>query len=214
MSKGVPIEEYRFRILLDHASKFGALMGGIQWYGPALSDTLPQSNLLHGEFWHSTADFHDSLQEMRDYCRKHPDNHGLDHAHVYALDGRGGAMKFHAYLWTPIMGDAMQPLDYGRAVDPHNRAYSSCILETFLAQKKAVKTSTVVKRALPLALQRLGAGVSEETHNVLLHKALTVMMNTEPLVFTRRFDSDHSPSGQFTMVEHLGIYDKEPTWLL
>lgn len=214
MRQGVPIEEYRFRSLLDHAFKFGALMGGIQWYGPALSDTLPQSNLLHGEFWHSTADFHDSLQEMRDYCRKHPDNHGLDHAHVYALDGRGGAMKFHAYLWTPIKGDAMQPLDYGRAVDPHNRAYSSCILETLLAQKKAVKTSTVVKRALPLALKRLGAGVSDETHNVLLHKALTVMMNTEPLICTRRFDSDHSPSGQFTMVEHLGIYDKEPTWLL
>ena len=28
MSKGVPIEEYRFRSLMDHAFKFGALMGG------------------------------------------------------------------------------------------------------------------------------------------------------------------------------------------
>ncbi len=47
-------------------------MGGIQWFGQPLSDDLPDSNLLHGSFWHSTADFHDSLQEMRDYCRAIP----------------------------------------------------------------------------------------------------------------------------------------------
>ena len=98
MKHGVPIEEYRFRSLLDHVVQFQCLMGGIQWFGPPLSDDLPDTNLLHGEFWHSTADFHDSLQEMRDFCRAHPDNHGLHHAHVYALDGRAGAMKFHAYL--------------------------------------------------------------------------------------------------------------------
>jgi hypothetical protein len=158
MKQGVQIEEYRFRSLLDHAVKFQCLMGGIQWYGPPLSVDLPESNLLHGEFWHSTADFYDSLQEMRDYCRTYPDRHGLHHAHIYALDGRDGAMKFHAYLWKPETGDTMQSLDYDRVIDPHNRAYSSCILDSLLAQKKAVKRSTVVKRALPLAQRRLGAG--------------------------------------------------------
>lgn len=214
MKQGVPIEEYKFRSLLDHVVQFQCLMGGIQWFGQPLSDDLPDSNLLHGEFWHSTADFHDSLQEMRDYCRKHPDNHGLHYAHVYALDGRAGAMKFHAYLWKPETGDTMQPLDYGRAVDPYNRAYSSCILDALLMQKKAVKTSTVVKRALPLAQRRLGAGASDDVHTVLLNRALTVMMNTEPLLFHRQFDNPNHPSGHYTMVEHLGIYDKDATWLL
>lgn len=214
MKHGVPIEEYKFRSLLDHVVQFQCLMGGIQRFGPPLADDLPDSNLLHGEFWHSTADFHDSLHEMRDYCCAHPDNHGLHHAHVYALDGRAGAMKFHAYLWKPETGDTMQPLDYERAIDPHNRAYSSCIFDALLMQKKAVKTSTVVKRALPLAQRRLGAGASDDVHTVLLNKALTVMMNTEPLVFSQRFNSPHHPSGQYTMVEHLGIYDKDATWLL
>ncbi|MDR7125453.1 hypothetical protein [Pseudotabrizicola sp. 4114] len=214
MKQGGSIEEYRFRSLLDHAVQYRALMGGVQLYGPPLSENLPQSNLLYGRFWHSRNDLFDSLKELWGYCRNHRGNHGLDHVHVYALDGREGTRKFHAYLWKPETGDAMLPLDYGRAIDPHNRAYSAFILRTLLEQKKAIKTSTVVKRALPLAQHHFGSGVSDETLGVLLHKALKVMIASEPLIYSKELINPRSPTGRYTTVEHLGIYDKDATWLL
>lgn len=215
MSRGVKIEEYQFRSLLDNAVQFRSLMGGIQWYGPAPADSLPQANLLNGEFWYSAAEFHDALGIMWKYCQTNPDTHGLDHALIYVFDGRDGSIKFHAYLWKPETGDTMQPLDYGRAVAPLDRHYSypGCILDALLDQKKAVKASTVVKRALPLAVKRFGTGASDETHTVLLHNALKTIMQTEPLIYSRDDLSPHSPTGRFTMVEHLGIYDKDATWL-
>jgi hypothetical protein len=51
-------------------------------------------------------------------------------------------------------------------------------------------------------------------HGILLNKALTVMMNNEPLIYAEQFDNPNHPSGHYTMVEHLGIYDKDATWLL
>lgn len=216
MARGVRIEEYQFRSLLEHAVMHRILMGGIQWYGPPPTVSLQQSNLLNGEFWYSAAEFHDALGEMWRYCQANPDTHGQHHALIYAFDGRSGKTKFHAYLLKPATGDTMQPLDYRRAVDPLDRHYSypACILDALLAQKKAVKTSTVIKRALPMARQRLGKGATDDVHNVQLHNALKAMMQIEPLIHRKDDPSDYSPTGRFTMVEHLGIYDKDATWLL
>ena len=215
MTSGVKIEEHQFRVTLDHSAAHFRLMGGIQWYGPSAIENMPQSNLLDGRLWYSTEEFHDALGSMWKYCQANPDTHGQHHALIYVFDGRAGTIKFHAYVWKPETGDTMQSLDYGRAVDPLDRhaSYPACILDALLAQKKAVKASTVVKRALPLAVKRLGAGASDETHIVLLHNALKTMIQTEPLIFSRDDPSNYSPTGRFTMVEHLGIYDKDATWL-
>ncbi len=215
MSSGIKIEEHQFRVMLDHSAAHSRLMGGIQWYGPSTLENMPDSNLLDGRLWYSTDEFHDALGSMWRYCQANPDTHGLDHALIYVFDGRAGTMKFHAYLWKPETGDTMHPLDYGRAVDPLDRhfSYPGCILDALLAQKKAVRASTVVKRALSLARDRFGSGTTDEAHNVKLHGALKAMMQTEPLIHRREDISPHSPTGRFTMVEHLGIYDKDATWL-
>lgn len=215
MSNGIKIEEHQFRVTLAHAATSFRLMGGIQWYGRSTIETMPDSNLLDGRLWYSTDEFHDALGSTWQYGQANLGSLGLDHALIYVFDGRAGTMKFHAYLWKPETGDTMQALDYGRAVDPLDRhfSYPGCILDALLAQKKAVRASTVIKRALLFARERLGTGTSDETHSTLLHGALKAMMQTEPLIHRREDISPHSPTGRFTMIEHLGIYDKDATWL-
>lgn len=208
MAKGIPIDETQFRVHLNHAVHMKIMFGGFQWYGPPAVDKLPQSNLLHGELFYGADDFHDKLGSMFRYCNNNPDNNGLGHALIYVFDGREGRPKFHHYLWTPETGDEMRAVDYRRAVDP-NDFHSAFAFEALMKQTKAVKVSTVVRHAFKALRRVQGDGGSDQLHKASLRRAIMSILQREPLVFSKPVNNAYGG----TMIEHLGIYDKEPTWL-
>jgi len=207
----VPVEETQFKVLLEHAERMQIMFGGIQWYGPPLCPGMPQSNLLHGEMFYLAREFLDALASMQRYCTQHPTDHGLDQALIYVFDGRYKSFKFHHYLWTPSMGETMQTVDYWAAVPMDY--YARHAFDALMAQKKAVKVSTVVNAAFKRVRREMGADSTDEHHKAALHSAVAGLIRTNPLVHSRRVTSSYSPSGGYTMVEHFGIYDRNPTWL-
>ncbi|WP_170459625.1 hypothetical protein [Ruegeria arenilitoris] len=207
----VPVDETQFKALLEHAERMRVMFGGIQWYGPAQVPGMPQSNLLHGEMFYSAADFLDAIAAMRRYCSAHPSDHGLDHALIYVFDGREKRPKFHHYLWTPDLGASMQTVDYWSAVPADY--YARHAFYSLMAQKKAVKVSTLVNAAFKRVRREMGADGTDDHHKTALRGAMAGLIGTNPLVHSRRVTSPYSPGGSYTMVEHFGIYDRNPTWL-
>lgn len=212
MRQGVKIEEFRFPALLDHAVKNKYLFGGFQWYGTPIAPDMPQSNLLNGQVFYGTADFHDVLAETFRYCQTYPDAHGLDHAMIFVFDGRNGSKKFHNYIWRPETGDTLQPVDYGRCVN-QDSLHSRCAFAALMAQKKPVKVSTVARAGLAKLRDIIGEGTCDERQLMGIRSALSAIINTDPLINTQRVENSHIPGGGYTLVEHLGIYDKDATWL-
>ncbi|MBO9477237.1 hypothetical protein J7382_06800 [Shimia sp. R11_0] len=207
----VPVDETQFKTLLEHAERMRVMFGGIQWYGPAQVPGMPQSNLLHGEMFYSAVDFLDAIAAMRRYCSAHPNDHGLDHALIYVFDGREKGPKFHHYLWTPDLGASMQTVDYWAAVPTD---YYAChAFDALMAQKKAVKVSTVVNAAFKQVRKEMGADGSDEHLKAALRTAVAGFIGTNQLIHSKRVTNFHSPSGGYTMIEHLGIYDRNPTWM-
>ncbi|MEC8631278.1 MAG: hypothetical protein VXY73_14405 [Pseudomonadota bacterium] len=211
MSKHVPVVEIHFKSLLEHAERMKVMFGGFQWYGPPITPGLPQSNLLNGQMFYSAPDFFDMLREMQIYCIRHPNDHGLDHALIYVFDGRDERPKFHHYLWKPLMGATMERVDYWKAVP--DDFYARHAFDALMAQRKPVKVSTVVNAALKRVRGDMGADGTDDAHRAALRSAVAAFINTNPLVHSQRVDSPKNPHGGYTMVEHLGIYDREPKWL-
>lgn len=210
MLKHVPVLEIQFKSLLEHAERMKVMFGGIQWYGAPVASGFPQSNLLNGEMFYSGVDFLDAVREMQIYCIRNPD-HDLDHALIYVFDGREDRPKFHHYLWKSRMGHTMERVDYKQAVP--NDFYARQAFDALMAQRKPMKVSTVVNAALKRVREDKGADGSDDAHSAALRSAVAGFINTNPLVHSQRVDSPKNPHGGYTMVEHLGIYDRKPKWL-
>ncbi len=210
MSKHVPVIEAQFKSLLEHAERMEIMFGGFQWYGAPVTPGLPRSNLLHGEMFYSGVDFLDTLREMQLYCIRQTDR-GLDHALIYVFDGRDGRPKFHQYLWKPRMGHTMERVDYRQAVPDY--FYARHAFDALMAQRKPVKVSTVVNAALKRVRGDMGVDGTDDNHKAALRSAVAAFINTNALVHSQRVGSPKNPHGGYTMVEHLGIYDREPKWL-
>lgn len=213
MAHSVPVEEFRFKSLIKHSMQHRVMFGGIQWRGPPADEYLPQSNQLSDGMYYSADDFLGSLRETWHYCAERPRDHGLDHALIYVFDGRGGCPKFHHYLWKPHMGAALEAVSYRRVKNNHDPLYSPCAFDALMAQKKPVKVSTVTKQALKRVRKVIGVHGSSDMHMANIRVALSVFIRVDPFVHAVRVDNHMNPYGGATMVEHLGIYDKEPTWL-
>jgi len=209
MTTHVPVIETQFKSLLEHAERMKVMFGGFQWYGAPVIPSLPQSNLLHGAMFYGAEDFLDTLREMQTYCIRHS-NHGLDHALIYVFDGREDRRKFHHYLWKPDMGVMVEHVDYRQAVT--DDFYALHAFDALMAQRKSVKISTVVNAALKRVREEMGQNGTDDAHKAALRSSMAAFVKANPLVHSQRVDSPNNPHGSYTMVEHLGIYDREPKW--
>ena len=210
MTTHVPVIETQFKSLLEHAERMKVMFGGVQWYGSPIITGLPQSNLLHGKMFYGADDFLGALREMQTYCIQHID-HGLDHALIYVFDGREDRPKFHHYLWKPDMGVTVEHVDYRQAVA--NDFYALHAFDALMAQWKPVKVTTVVNAALKRVREEIGQDGTDDAHKAALRSSVAAFIKANPLVYSQRVLNSKNPHGGYTLVEHLGIYDRGPKWL-
>lgn len=203
MTAHVPVQEIHFKSHLKHAERMRIMFGGFRWYG------RPQPNLITGHMYFGADDFLNTLREMQVYCIRHVD-HELHHALIYVFDGREGRPKFHHYLWKPHMGAMMDKADYWQA--PPDDFYSRHAFDALMAQRKPVKVSTVVNQGLKRVRKDIGADGSDDAHLSALRVAVGAFIKTNPLIHSVRVESSKNPYGGYTMLEHFGIYDREPKW--
>ena len=209
MTTHVPVIETQFKSLLEHAERMKVMFGGFQWYGAPVIPSILQSNLLHGAMFYSTVEFLDTLREMQTYCIRHSD-HGLDHALIYIFDGREDRPKFHHYLWKPDMGEMVEHVDYRQAVA--SDFYTLHAFDALMAQRKPVKVTTVVNAALKRVREEIGEDGTDDAHKAALRSSVAVFIKANPLVYSQRVVNPKNPHGGYTLVEHLGIYGREPKW--
>lgn len=210
-------KEYDFRAQLGRAVTHRVLCARFEWYAsPPAAD--PELRKLLGTDQFLSERIFQKLEETFIFGDlRHRNNYGFDHALIYVFDGRDGSSKFHANLWKPSMGRDLMPLEYFDANDAN--PYLPYVMDALLMQDAAVKVSTVVERAFAKVRRakaaRLPDGVQPMGHKVLLRDTLMRLRHTDPLICfasSNRANQPHMNRG--CKVEHLGIYDRKPTWNL
>lgn len=207
--------EHDFKAQLDRAVTHRVLCARFEWYGPATADDAGQCPLLGANLFLWERIFEKMEETFRFGDPLHPNSDRLNHVLIYLFDGRDGSPKFHGYLWKPSMGRDLQPLEYSDTKT--SNPYQPYVEEALWAQSGAAKVSTVVKQAMKRVRKEKAVGLPDylpmEAHEVFLRDTLMRLRHTDPLIHFNASNSADLPHvDRGAMVEHLGIYDRNPTW--
>ena len=209
--------KFDFKAQLDRAATHGVLCARFEWYSAPRTDALGGFSLLGSDLFLDQRIFEKLEQTFRFGDHPRPDIEPLDHVLIYLFDGRDGTPKIHANLWKPSMGRNLVHQEYFSADDPD--PYLPYVMNALARQSAAVKVSTVVAQAFAKVRQAKGSGllpdVPLEAHKQPLRASLMRLRHTDPLICfhpSKRTDQPHF--NRTSLVEHLCIYDRNPTWNL
>jgi hypothetical protein len=209
--------KFNFKAQLDSAAKQRQFCARFECYGPPSTNDAQQCQLLHAELFNQNNVFKAMDTMFHNHDAQQPISTQLGHVLIYVFDGRDGTSKFHANMWKPIMGRDLVHLEYFNAGDPD--PYLPFIKDALARQSAALKVSTVVNQAFAKVRQAKAVGlqldVPLEAHKLLLHDSLMRLRHTDPLIYfhpSKRNDEPHF--NRKSLVEHLCIYDRNPTWNL
>lgn len=209
--------KFNFKAQLDSAATQRQLCARFECYGPPSAGGAQQCQLLHAELFNQDRVFEAIEAMFHNHDAQQPISTQLNHVLLYVFDGRDGTPKFHSNMWKPSMGCDLVHLKNFSADDPD--PYLPYVMGALARQNAAAKVSTVVNQAFAKVRQAKAAGlplnVPLEAHKPPLRESLMRLRHTDPLIYFYPSQRDDQPHfNRTSLVEHLCIYDRNPTWNL
>jgi|GEM_PF-2401706 len=180
---------------------------------------LARDKILYARKFFCFADFELALADMQenavDYFGRQVGD-GVTRARVYLLDGRRGKSDFHGFEWKPENGGGhgLTRIDY-KAEYEESDPYAAYALQALLEQKGPQKVSTVARAVWAKIGDKVSdlyptADYPKDAHMLLIRKSLLRMSHLNPCIMRNR---GKDVRGHDTMIEHLGIYDRQRSWV-
>tara|TARA_R110002051_G_scaffold99127_1_gene169504 strand:- start:4620 stop:5294 length:675 start_codon:yes stop_codon:yes gene_type:complete len=200
---------------LERAATHGVLCARFEWYSAPQADHPNGSNLLGSDLFLGERLFGKLEETFRFADPLHPNIEALNHVLIYLFDGRARLPKFHAHLWRPSMGRDLLPYEYFDPTDPN--PYLPYVMGALRKQDTARTVSTVIDHAFAKVRKSKAAGLLQtlpmEAHRPLLRDTLMGLRHSDPLICFTMSDRENQPHvDRGSMIEHLSIYDRKPTW--